>query len=108
MVTTAPLTRSTSGATETASVAGGGDTAQAARPAPTSSAAPSRALPAIDDDASRRVIRRERNRDLVAKDDTDAVLAQLAAEMGEHLVAVLELDAEITRREDFDDAALKL
>jgi cardiolipin synthase len=36
------------------------------------------------------------------------VLPELSAEMGEHLVAVLELDAKISRRQDLDDAPLKL
>src|SRR4051812_40757149 len=36
------------------------------------------------------------------------MLAQLAAEMGEHLMAVLELDAEVPRREHLYDAPLEL
>jgi len=44
---------------------------------------------------------------LVAEHDADAVLAQLAAKMSEDLVAILQLDLEIARWQDFDHAALE-
>ncbi len=36
------------------------------------------------------------------------MLAQLATQVGQNLVAVFELDAKVSGRQDFDDAALKL
>jgi hypothetical protein len=64
----------------------------------TSAARKRRRLAAIDDNASSRIIRSERHRDLVTEDDADSVLSELTAEVGEDLVSVLELDAEISRR----------
>src|SRR6185436_7714944 len=67
MVTTAPLTRSASAA-----------------------AAAANTLAAINDDTARRIIGRQGDRHLVAKNHTNAVLAQLAAEMSQHLMAVFQ------------------
>ena len=69
------------------------------RQAAASDSARAARLAAINDDAAGRIIRREGDRHLVAENHANAVLAQLAAEVGEHLVAVLELDAEISRRQ---------
>src|SRR5262249_52622000 len=44
---------------------------------------------------------------LVAENHANAVLAQLAAQMGEHLMAVLELDAKISSGQHLDDAPLE-
>jgi hypothetical protein len=135
MVTTAPLTRSTSGATDPASVAtapgGGAAPAEGASASELASSAAlaavdqprllaavdqprllaavdhPRLLAAVDDDSARRVIRGQRHGDLVTEDDTDAVLPELAAEVRQDLVPVLELDAEISRRQHLDDAPLK-
>jgi len=49
----------------------------------------------------------ERHGDLVPENDADAVLPELSAEVSQHLVLVLELDAEISRRQHLDDAPLK-
>src|SRR4029077_3537439 len=65
-------------------------------------------LAAINDDAASRIIGRQGDGHLVAENHANAMLAQLSAEMGEHLMAVLELDAEISRGEHFDHAPLKL
>src|SRR3954451_20269865 len=97
MVTTAPLTRSTRGATEPDSTpvmaAPGGGTAQAGA---ANRNAAAKALTAVDDNAARGVIGRERHGDLIAQNDADSVLAELAPEVGEHLMAVLELDSKIS------------
>ena len=102
IVTTAPFTRSTSGATVPGSAPGGG--AARATDAATAAAA---ALAAINDDTAGRIIRRQGDGHLVAENHANAVLPKLAAEVSEHLMAVLELDAEITRRQDLDHAALE-
>jgi len=65
-------------------------------------------LSAVDDDAAGRIVGRERHRDLVAEHDADAVLAQFAAQVCEHLVAILKLDTKVTGGQNFDHAALKL
>src|SRR5262245_31481940 len=102
MVTTAPFTRSTSGATVPGSApvpaAPGGGAACATAAA---------TLTAINDDAAGRIIRRQGDGDLVAENHANAVLAQLSAEMGEQLVAVVQLDAEISSGQHLDDAALE-
>src|SRR3954471_16599836 len=94
MVTTAPFTRSTSGATVPGSApppaAPGGAAARAQVAA---------RLTAINDDAASRIIGRQGDRHLVAENHANAMFAQFSTEMGEHLMAVLELDAEISRRE---------
>src|SRR4051812_1222807 len=126
MVTTAPFTRSTSGATLPTSTpggrpapapAGGAACADGGAPAIVGSATATTAASAaaadrrrsatVDDDAASRVIRRQRHGDLVAEHHADAVLAELSAEVSEHLMAVLELDAKIPRWEHLDDAPLK-
>ena len=64
-------------------------------------------LASIHDDAAGRIVRGQRNRDLVAEHDADAVLAQFATKMGENLMAVLKLDLEIARWQDLDHAPLE-
>jgi len=75
--------------------------------APATTAAATTLLTAIDDDAPGRVIRSQRDGHLVPEDDADPVLTQLAAEVREHLMPRLELDPEVSRRQDFDDASLE-
>src|SRR6185436_6165721 len=130
MVTTAPFTRSTSGATvpgsaPEATAPGGG--APCASVATTLAAAAQSAavrrpektvvahracgaerLAAINDDAAGRIIGREGDRHLVAENHANAVLAQLPPEVGEDLMAILELDPEISGGEHLDDAPLEL
>src|SRR3982751_5800596 len=105
MLTTAPLTRSTSGATVPGSApvptAPGGGAAMAA-------AAAASTLAAINDDTAARIIGREGDRDLVAGNHADAMLAQLAAEVGPDLVPVFQLDPEVSGWQHFDHAALEL
>jgi hypothetical protein len=121
IVTTAPLTRSTSGATvpDSVATAPGGATANAGAPARAAASIAKalerltavnqpRVLPAVDNNPARRIIRGERHGDLVTENDADAVLAELAAEVRQYLVPVLELDAEVSRRQYLDDASLKL
>src|SRR4051812_46667965 len=62
---------------------------------------------AVDDDTAGGIVRGEGHGDLVPEHHADAVLAQLASEMGQDLVTVLQLDLEIACRQDLDDAALK-
>src|SRR6185503_7997361 len=105
MVTTAPLTRSTSGATVPGSAPvptapGGGAACTAAAAATT--------LPAINDDTARRIIGRQRDGHLVAENHANPVLAQLAAEMSQNLMAVFQLDAKISGGQHLDHAALEL
>src|SRR3982751_4302792 len=105
MLTTAPLTRSTSGAPVPGSApvptAPGGGAAMAAAPAAST-------LAAINDDTAARIIGREGDRDLVAENHADAMLAQLAAEVGQDLVPVFQLDPEVSGWQHFDHAALEL
>jgi hypothetical protein len=113
IVTTAPLTRSTSGATLPASVAtapGGGAATADGGHARQAAASPSgtRPLAAINDNPARGIIRGESDGDLVTEDDADAVLAQFTAEVREDLMPVLELDAKIAGGQHLDDASLKL
>jgi hypothetical protein len=68
---------------------------------------PDRELTAVDYDSARRVVRGQRHRHLVTEHDADAVLAQLATEMSKDLMAVLQLDLEIARRQNLDHAALE-
>ena len=63
---------------------------------------------AVDDDSARRIVRRQRHRNLIAEHDTDAVLAQLAPEVSQHLVSIFELDTKVAGGQHFDHAALKL
>jgi hypothetical protein len=62
----------------------------------------------VDDDSAGGIVRRQRDSDLVAKDDADAVLAQLAPEVSQDLMAILKLDAKVSSRQDLDDSPLKL
>jgi hypothetical protein len=71
-------------------------------------ARPSWLSAAVDDDPARRIVRRQGDRDLISQHHTDAVLAQLASEMREDLVTILDLNAEVTRGKDFNDASLEL
>src|SRR6185503_4104590 len=92
IVTTAPFTRSTSGATVPGSApvpaAPGGGAARAAAAARTPNVRNVAAHPrlarerlaAIDDDAAGRIIGRQDDGDLVAENHANAVLAQLSAE----------------------------
>jgi hypothetical protein len=67
-----------------------------------------RLLAAVDNNPTRRIIRGQRHGDLVSEDDANPVLAELSTEVRENLVLVLELDAKVARRQDLDDAPLKL
>src|ERR687898_583088 len=51
-------------------------------------------LVAVDDPTPGEVVRRELHHDPVLGEDPDVVLAHLAADVGEYLVAVAQLDAE--------------
>src|SRR3954470_15942777 len=61
----------------------------------------------IGDPASAEVVGRQLNLDAVARQDADVVHAHLPGDVGEHLVAVLELDPEHGVRERLDDSALQ-
>src|SRR6188768_1020842 len=102
MVTTALLTRSTSGATvPTSPMAGaapGGGAAIAAGAKPSAS----ETLAAINDDAARRIIRRQGDSDFVAKNHTNAMLTKLASEVRKDLVTIFQLDTKVARRQHFD------
>src|SRR5689334_15629648 len=63
-------------------------------------------LVAEDHAALVEVVGRHLDRDLVAGQHADAVLAHLAAGVGDDVVAVLELDAEAAVGIDVDDDAL--
>src|SRR5690606_9344455 len=53
-------------------------------------------LVSVGDPAPAQVVGRDLDLHAVTGQDADAVLAHLAAEMPEHLVAVVECDAEVT------------
>src|SRR5262249_32309626 len=63
---------------------------------------------AENDQPARRVVRGDGDRHAVAKDHADAVSAHAARELGEHLVATRNLDAEVAARRDFRDRAFEL
>jgi len=65
-------------------------------------------LAAVDDDSSRGIVGRQTNGDFVTEDHADAMLAELTAKVGKHLVSVLEFDAKIAGGQHLDDSALKL
>src|SRR5262245_3936326 len=129
MVTTEAFTRSTRGATERPVSAGVGTAATEGRAVRTVKVAHAKRmrppplarvstrscrcnrrkrLSAIDDNAAVRVIGGQGDGNLVAEHDTDPVLTQLASEVGQDLVPVLELDLEVARRQNFDHSALEL
>src|SRR5487761_309410 len=61
----------------------------------------------IGDAAPRQVVRRDLDLYPVAREDADAVHAHLAGAVGEHFVAVLELDTEHRVRKRLDDRAFE-
>ena len=63
---------------------------------------------AIDDEAARRVVRRHRDGHAVTKDDANAVATNLTGELGQNLVAVVELDAKVAALRDQDDLAVEM
>src|SRR5437868_6822390 len=62
----------------------------------------------VDDPTSREVVRRELHHDAVLGEDPDVVLAHLAADVGENLVSVGQLDPEHGVRKGLHDGALHL
>src|SRR3954451_24352591 len=62
----------------------------------------------VDDPTAGEVVRRELDDDPVLGKDPDVVLSHLAADVGEDLVAVAQLDPEHRVRESFDNCALDL
>src|SRR5262245_12670261 len=62
----------------------------------------------VDDPTAGEVVRRELHHDPVLGEDPDVVLAHLAADVGENLVPVAELDPKHGVRESLDDGALDL
>src|SRR3954447_24115071 len=62
----------------------------------------------VDDPTSREVVRRELHHHAVLGEDPDVVLAHLAADVGQDLVPVAQLDPEHRVRESLDDGALDL
>src|SRR4051812_21651660 len=67
-----------------------------------------RSLVAVDDASSGEVVRRQLHDHAVLREDPDVVLAHLAADVGENLVPVVELDPEHGVRQSLDDGALDL
>src|SRR4029450_1561880 len=64
-------------------------------------------LVAIGDATSTEVVGRELNLHLVAGEDADVIHAHLAGDVGQNLVAVLQLDTKHGIREGFDDLPLQ-
>ena len=62
-----------------------------------------RLLESVRDPASSQVVRRQLDADAVTGQDADEVHAQLAADVGEHPVTVLQLDREHGVRKRLDD-----
>src|SRR6476619_5975338 len=62
----------------------------------------------VDDPTPSEVVRRELHHDPVLGEDPDVVLAHLAADVGQDLVTVAQLDPEHRVRESLDDGALDL
>jgi len=60
-------------------------------------------LEAVGDPAAGQVVRRQLDSDAVTGKDPDEVHPELAADVGEHSVAVLQLDGEHRIGERFDD-----
>src|SRR5437016_319468 len=65
-------------------------------------------LVAIDDPAAAQIVWRELDRHLVARQNLDEVHPHLARDVGQHLVSVLELDAEHRVGQRLDDRSLDL
>src|SRR5919112_2699885 len=65
-------------------------------------------LEAVRDAPAREVVRRDLDPDAVAREDADAVAAHLARKVTEHLVPVVELDAEHQAGQGLGDLALEL
>src|SRR4051794_2507986 len=65
-------------------------------------------LVAVDDPTSGEVVRRELHHHAVLGEDPDVVLAHLAADVGENLVPVAQLDAEHGIRQGLHNGALDL
>src|SRR3954452_21744742 len=67
-----------------------------------------RLLVPVDDPTPREVVPRELHHHAVLGEDPDVVLAHLAADVGQDLVTVAQLDPEHGVRESLDDGALDL
>src|SRR3972149_4202524 len=65
-------------------------------------------LESIRDPATRQVVRRQLDADPVARKDPDEVHAELAADVGEYPMTVLELDGEHRIGQRLDDRTLDL
>ena len=65
-------------------------------------------LEAVGDPATSQVVWRQLDTDTVTGQDPDEVHPKLAADVGEHPVAILQLDGEHRVREWFDDRPLDL
>src|SRR3990172_12615517 len=65
-------------------------------------------LESIRDPATRQVVRRQLDADPVARKDPDEVHAELAADVGEYPMTVLELDSEHRIGQRLDDRTLDL
>jgi len=63
---------------------------------------------AVDDEAAGRIVGRDRDGDPVAEHHADPVAADLAGELGQDLVAVVELDPKVTALRDQDDFAVEM
>lgn len=74
----------------------------------TSATGRSRLLVAVDDPAASQVVGRQLHDDPVLGEDTDVVLTHLAGDVCEHLVPVVQLNAEHRVRQGLDDLALNL
>lgn len=65
-------------------------------------------LVAVDDSPALEVVRRKLDDNSVLGEDADVVLAHLSADVGEHLVPVIQFHSEHCVRQGLDDAALYL
>src|SRR5688572_6284246 len=63
-------------------------------------------LEPVRDPAAGQVVGRQLHADAVSRQDADEVHPKLAADVGEHAMAVLELDREHRVRERLDDRSL--
>src|SRR3954453_22421546 len=68
---------------------------------------PARSLVPVGDPTSAEVVGGELHLDAIARQDADVVHAHLPGDVSQHLVAVLELDAEHRIRQRFHDCALE-
>ena len=62
----------------------------------------------IDDEAAGRIVGRDRDGDAIAEHDADPVASDLARELGQDLVAVVELDPKVPAFRDQDDFAVEM